>query len=60
LVSQPPINYLLDELNTLRCLAHPNIVQIHGFSIRSFSSFDIFMEYVQGLTLDQAYQHPDE
>jgi hypothetical protein len=43
LLTQPPLNYLLDELNALRSLAHPNIVQIHGFCINSFSTFDIYL-----------------
>lgn len=49
-------HYCIDEINCLRCLDHPNIVRCYGFGMRSFTSFDIYFEYIKGKTIDIAYK----
>lgn len=49
-------HYCIDELNSLRCLDHPNIVRCYGFGMKSFTYFDIYFDYIEGKTLDVAYR----
>lgn len=46
---------MLDEVNALRVVDHPNTIKCFGFSLESFSSFNIYLEYIKGRPLDEAY-----
>lgn len=56
---QLPLNssltYLLDEVNALRSIDHPNTIRCIGYSLESFTSFNIYLEYIKGRPLDEAY-----
>lgn len=55
------LTYLLDEVNALRVVDHPNTIKCIGFSLESFSSFNIYLEYIKGRPLDEAYfMEPNE
>lgn len=38
-----PLTYLFDEINSLRSLKHPNIVQCYGFRLESFQTLSLIL-----------------